>query len=285
MKISRTTLKQALAAPVAIALLLAMGACTPAEDEAIEPAAGETPASAATNAATAISAEPSESTPAKTEAAALPAASPSITGMVTFEGERPSRALLDTKADPKCHALHSEEPLLSQTEVIGENGEVAHAFIYVSNPPAGDYAPPAEPFVLDQIGCTYVPHVFGVIAGQELSIHNSDDTLHNVRTFARKNQPRNLGQPAGTKPRSIIYKKEEEEIKVKCDVHPWMTAYMFVLEHPFFAVTGEDGTFTIGGLPEGEYNVTAWHETYDEQEGTATVTADGAATLDFTFSR
>lgn len=283
----------ALALASALALAAATG-CTPADDSTTPAESGDTESSAAPasqmspaeGAATETAAAPESSEAAP--AAATPAAAtagPSIVGMAKFEGERPQRAVLQTRADPKCAEMHKDTPLLSKTEVVGENGELAYVFVYVSNPPEGDYAPPSEPVVLDQVGCEYEPHVFGAVAGQELLIKNSDQTLHNVRSFARRNRPFNLGQPADSEPRSKTYNKEEEAIKFKCDVHPWMTAYMFVLEHPFFGVTGEDGTFEISGLPAGDYELTAWHETYGEQTGSVTVSEDGGAEVSFTFTR
>jgi hypothetical protein len=143
---------------------------------------------------------------------------------------------------------------------------------------------PEETLKLDQIGCMYTPHILGIQVGQKLMIHNSDDTIHNVSIVARKNKARNYGQPSGSKPRAYTFKKEELKVRFKCDIHPWMNAYVFALDHPFFAVSDESGAFNISGLAAGEYNVTAWHEKFGEKTGTVTVDDNGTGKVDFTFS-
>ncbi len=260
----------------------------PAHQHAEPEAAAETPADAHDHSDPAHQhAEPEAAEPAPATPEQGTAAAGGVTGMIKFSGERPARVTLQTRADPKCQAMHKDEPLLSDNEIVGENGELANVFVYVTNPPEGEYGPASEPFVLDQKGCRYEPHVFGVVAGTEVEAHNNDDTLHNVRSFARINAPFNLGQPAGSAPRKSKkpYTKAENAIKIKCDVHPWMLSHMFVMDHPYFGVSGTDGKYTIAGLPAGEYDVTAWHEVYGEQDGKLTVAADGTGTVDFTFEK
>lgn len=273
-----------------VALMVTTG-CAPAEDSEEAPApAAQTEDSAAPAEESAAPAEPTAS--AETEMAKAEDApvagddvADAITGKVTYEGPEPKRRRLDTRADPKCEEMHEDDPLVSEQEVVSEDGEVKNVFVYVSNPPEGEYPPSDEPAILNQEGCRYEPHVFGLVAGTELEIHNSDPTLHNIRSFARTNRPFNYGQPEGYKPRTKTYEKPEEAIKIKCDVHPWMLSYLWVMEHPFFAVTDEEGNYEIPALPPGEYTVTAWHEVYGEQQGTVTIGEDGGATLDFTFKR
>ena len=249
---------------------------TPAADSAEAPVVdmAEAPAAADAHAAHAA------------DAAATPGQRVAVRGVVKWDGPAPTPHRLDAGADPKCAAMHgADNPLMSKQEVVSEEGEVQYVFMYVSNPPDGEYEPPAQPAVLDQTGCEYQPHVFGMVAGQELEVRNSDPTLHNVRSFARVNKPFNMGQPEGTSPRTQDnFKKAEDAIKFKCDVHPWMQAFAFVLEHPFFSVTNADGQYEIGNLPAGTYTLVAWHEKYGEQEQEITVPESGAAEANFTYS-
>ena len=207
-----------------------------------------------------------------------------LSGKISFEGTPPERTAIDTEGDPKCAMMHADAPLLSDKVLVDASGGLANVFLYIDNPPEADYAAPETPVVLDQVGCQYTPHVLGVQAGQPLEVHNSDDTLHNVRAVARKNKPVNMAQPAGSKPRMKTFKVAEASIRVKCDIHRWMTAYVFSMDHPFFAVSDDTGAFSIAGLPAGEYTVNAWHESLGEQTGTVTIAEDGSGTIDFSFS-
>lgn len=219
------------------------------------------------------------------EAAPDTAASASgISGKISFEGTPPERTIIEAEGDPKCALMHKDSPLLSEKIIVGDNGGLANVFLVVENPPEGEYAAPDSSVVLNQVGCVYTPHVLGIQVGQTLEIQNSDDTTHNVRAVARKNKPFNLGQPAGSKPREKSFKNAEDGIRLKCDIHRWMTAFVFSVEHPFFAVSDETGAFSIAGLPAGDYSVRAWHESLGEQTGTLTVGDDGIGEINFSFS-
>lgn len=190
-----------------------------------------------------------------------------VSGLVKLDGPRPERKPLDTGADKDCKAMHAEEPLLSDTEIVNEDGGVQFAFVYVKNPPKGDYPVPSEPAVMDQQGCRYVPHVLAMRAGQQLDTKNSDAVTHNVRSYTDRNlnRPWNFGQQ-GVGVRSRKIEKPEMAIKLKCDYHPWMTGWIHVMDHPFYCVTDANGRFDIKGLPAGEYTLVAWHEVYGEIE-------------------
>lgn len=217
------------------------------------------------------------------EQAAAPATG-GVTGKISFDGVAPERTVIEAEGDAKCAQMHAGSPILSDSAIVSADGALANVFVYVTNPPEGDFPPSETPVKLDQVGCMYTPHVLGVQVGQKMMIHNSDETTHNVRAVARKNKPMNAGQPVGSKPRSKTFKKEELKIRFKCDFHPWMTAYVFAMDTPFFGVSDESGAFNIQGLPAGEYEVTAWHEEFGEQDGTVTVDAEGNGSVDFTFS-
>lgn len=222
--------------------------------------------------------------PAEEAAPAMSVAS-GLAGKITITGDVPAATVISTEGDPNCAMAHDGD-VVSEKYVVSADGGLANAFVYVVNPPEGDYPPSAEAAVLDQIGCMYTPRIVGVQVGQELSIVNSDPTTHNVRASARKNKAINYGQPKDSKPRTKKFKKEELAIKLKCDIHPWMTGYVFAMSTPFFAVSDDSGAFSIAGLSAGEYEVIAWHESFlkGEQKGTVTVDADGNGSIDFTFA-
>jgi len=212
-----------------------------------------------------------------------------ITGTVTYEGKVPTLKPIDVKANPACHAMHSG-PIKNEMLVVGDDQALANIVVSITGGLAKkDYPVPSEPVVLDQKGCMYIPHVVAIQAGQQLKILNSDNTMHNVHSLSRVNKAFNIGM-LGAKPgqpREVlktISKVEEKPFIIKCDVHPWMRAYVFTADHPFFAVTKEDGKFTIDGLPAGTYEIQAWHEKLPAKTGTVTVTADGTTTIDFSLS-
>ncbi len=206
-----------------------------------------------------------------------------VTGKVVFEGAAPKAAILRMDADKVCKAAH-KEPQRSEEVVVNANGTLKNVLVYVKEGLGNrKFDAAAKKVTLDQIGCIYVPHVVGIQTGQELEVINSDPTLHNVHSLSKENPPFNVAQPK--KGMKLTKKFQKAEVfKVKCEVHPWMGAYIGVFSHPFFAVTGEDGTFTLAKLPAGEYTVEAWHEKYGTQTGKVKVDAVGKATLDFKYA-
>jgi hypothetical protein len=151
----------------------------------------------------------------------------------------------------------------------------------------GTFPAPTEAALLDQKGCDYTPHMLVMRAGQPLRIRNSDDTLHNIHPRPQVNAEFNIGQPRkdmeSVREGEKGFAKPEVMIPVGCDVHPWMRAYISVLEHPFYAVTKENGTFEIKGLPAGEYEVEAFHGKLKTQTQKVTVKDGEAAALNFTY--
>jgi plastocyanin len=205
----------------------------------------------------------------------------SVAGKISFEGTPPAPEKIKTSADPKCQALHPTG--LERQTIDTSGGGLKDVFVYVKSGLPGSYPAPSEPVLLDQHGCMYSPHIVTVQAGQPLKIRNSDDTLHNIHPRPAVNQEFNIGQPRQGMESTKTFDKPEVMIPVGCDVHPWMRAYIAVLNHPFFAVTKEDGTYEIKGLPPGEYEIEAWHEKLKNQTQKITVKDGEKAKADFAY--
>ncbi len=188
-----------------------------------------------------------------------------ISGKVTLNGAAPAEKPIDTNADKYCKAQHTT-PISTRHYVVDANKGLANVFVYVKEGLAGKkFTPPAEAVVLDQHTCLYNPYVLGVQVGQTLVVQNSDDTLHNVHAMGTKNPEFNIGQPTKGKKDEKKFTKPEVFVKFKCDVHPWMFAYVGVVDSPFFAVSGADGSYKISGLPAGDYTLAAVHPKAGEQ--------------------
>ena len=224
--------------------------------------------------------------PAGTSAGA-PAAAPTgggatVTGKVAFAGAAPQLEQLKMEADAYCKAAHAT-PVYSQEVEVNGNGTLKDVLVFVKSGVSGNYPPPASPVVLDQKGCQYHPHIFGIQTGQPLKIVNSDGTLHNIHALPKINTEFNIGQPFQNMATEKKFDKPEVPLRFKCDVHKWMGAYCGVFNHPFFAVTSDQGTFEIKGLPPGSYVIEAWQEKYGPQDQNVTITGTESKTMDFSF--
>jgi plastocyanin len=212
-------------------------------------------------------------------------AASSITGTVTFDGKVPTLRPLAMDADPACAKMHSA-PVPNEMLVLGNGNTMGNILVWVSKGlPAGKKWPaPKTPVVLDQKGCQYHPHVMGIMVGQTYKILNSDGVLHNVHALPTINQAFNRAMPATVKEATATFDKEEAVFHIKCDIHPWMSAYVGAFSHPFFSATSTDGKFTISGLDPGTYEITAWHERLGTQTATVTVGANDTKTQNFKFT-
>ncbi len=212
-----------------------------------------------------------------------------ITGSVKFDGKKPRTRPIDMAgADEKCAELHGGKRLRPDSVVVNDNGTLRNVFVWVKSGIEGWSFPlPEGDVLLDQKGCWYQPHVQGMRTGQSLSIKTSDPTAHNVHGYAKKNRPFNRSQPAAAANVSIKMRRDEASppMKVKCDIHPWMNAYVAVVDHPYFAVTGPDGSFELPNLPPGTYTIEAWHEKYDVLEQTITIGDNETKTLEYTYPK
>jgi plastocyanin len=182
--------------------------------------------------------------------------------------------------------MHAGQPVPNEMLVLGSGNTMENVIVWVSEglPEGRTWPVSTTPVVLDQKGCQYVPHVMGIMVGQPYRILNSDGILHNIHTLPKINPSFNRGMPATVTEATTTFPKPEAMFQIKCDVHPWMSAYMGVYTHPFFSVTSTDGKYTISGLAPGTYEITAWHEKLGTQTASITVGADDTQTHDFKFA-
>ena len=207
-----------------------------------------------------------------------------ITGTVRFDGKAPRVKIIRMDADPIC-LVKQKDAVYVQTFVLGEGNTLGNVFVYVKNGlrNRADYALPL-PAILDQKGCTYAPHVMGVMVGQKVKFLNPDGTLHNVHAQSKINPEFNVAMPNFRTEMEKVFNKPEMMFPIRCDVHPWMSAWMAVMPHPFFTVTKQDGQFELKNLPVGTYEIEAWHEKLGTQSVSVAVKEGSSEKINFTFS-
>ena len=230
-------------------------------------------------------AEQADSAPAAAPSAPIdPATAATITGKVMFEGTKPTMPRIRMDAVPACTETNSA-PVYSEEVVVNDDGSLRDVYVYVKEG-LGDrtFPVPTTAVKLEQLGCQYKPHVLGIMAGQKFEVTNDDPTNHNVHPLPTANREWNQSQPPGSSPIVQEFARPEVMVPIKCNVHPWMKAYVGVQRHPFFAVTGTDGAFTIQGLPPGDYVIETWQERYGTQQMNVTVGPSETKTVDFTYS-
>jgi plastocyanin len=206
-----------------------------------------------------------------------------LTGKILFTGKKPARTKIDMDEDPQCAGLH-RSPVYDDAVAVGRGGGLANVFIYIKSGLEGKhFHPPAQAAVIDQHGCWFAPRVIGIETGQTLDVTNSDPVTHNIHPRAHLNREWNQSQAAGAEPLARHFVRPEIMIRVKCNIHSWMKAWIGVVDNPYFAVTGMDGSFEIHNLPPGSYTIAAWQEALGTQEQQITVAPSGNAALTFTF--
>lgn len=263
--------------PMGVAILVAIG-CGSGKPQN---------ASAKTDGPSQVAEAPAASAPAVVE---TPASSQAAAGLgsaviqatARLDGTVPQREVVRMNADPVCQQQH-QGPFYTEDVVVNDQGRLKNVFVSITEGLSGTFPTPTTAVTLNQAGCWYQPHVFGIQANQPLEILNSDATLHNVNAKPALNPPFNVAQPVKGMKTTKKFPKPELMVKFKCNVHPWMNAYAGVVTHPFFGVTDEGGVVTLSGLPAGTYVLEAWHERYGTQTQTVRV-ADGETTsVEWTF--
>ena len=209
------------------------------------------------------------------------AGSCTLSGKVSLTGTAPAPQKIKMAADPVCMQQHATDAFTQ--DVVVNNGALQYATVYVKEGVQGTFPAPATPVVLDQAGCLYHPPVFAIQVGQPLEVRNSDATLHNINCQAAQNKKFNLAQPTKGMKTTKTFDKPEMGIPFKCNVHPWMAAHGSVFSHPFFAVSGADGSYSIQGLPAGTYTVEVWHAKLGVQTQQVTVADGESKTADFSL--
>ncbi|MFQ5877679.1 MAG: carboxypeptidase regulatory-like domain-containing protein [Acidobacteriota bacterium] len=203
----------------------------------------------------------------------------SIRGRVLYQGTPPPRDPVDITKDRAVCAEHTH---LSESLVVGKRGGVRYAVVSIDPVPSGKAFPAGDRPRLDQRGCWFHPHLQVVPAGAEIDILNSDGILHNIHTFPENNDPINMAQPKFRKVMTTSF-AEPDLVRVSCDVHNWMSAWIVVAAHPYHGVTGEDGSFLLDDVPPGTYTLRVWHETLGTRERPVTVSPGGRVEVDLTF--
>lgn len=208
----------------------------------------------------------------------------SISGTVTLTGTPPALKPIDMSATVAC-VQANKSPVVPPLVVTGENGALANVVVYVKSG-LGNYRydAPKDPVILHQKNCMYEPHVVALMTHQPFEIENNDPTMHNVHPMPKHNRQWSTSQPVGSAALKSNFARTEFAIPILCNVHPWMRAYGFVFDNPYFAVTTETGKFEIANLPPGNYTIEAWQETYGTRDQTVTIAPKESKAIAFTFA-
>ncbi len=211
--------------------------------------------------------------------------SATVTGKVAYEGDIPKPKPISFGAEKQCADMHKDKPVMAEDMVINSNQTVKWALVYVKEGVKGEFKAPEQSVLIDQNGCVFLPHVTAAMVGQKVAFQNNDAVLHNIRSNSKINTPFNIAQPFQGIVMEQVFDKPEVGIELRCDVHFWMQAYLHIFKHPFFAVTGDDGTFVIKDLPAGDYTLEVWHEKLGAQTQVVTVAEGDSKEVVFTLKK
>src|SRR5215471_1832191 len=206
-----------------------------------------------------------------------------IKGRITFTGKEPGNRVIRMGMDPMCAAANAGKRPVNEVYLVGDNNTLGNVFVKLEGSfPATPV--PQQPVEIDQRACFYVPRVVGARVGQALRIKNTDNLLHNVHSESLKGNDFNFGEPVKGMQRDVTL-KGEEMLRIGCDVHRWMTSWVGVVSHPYFAVSEANGTFTIANVPPGRRTITAWHEAMGALTKVVDVKAGQTTTVDFIYTQ
>lgn len=209
----------------------------------------------------------------------------SITGKINFQGTAPTPQPINFGPEKQCALAHPDTPPKDESVVVNPNGTVKWVLVHVTEGAAGPFEAPKEPLLVDQLGCIFTPHASAVMAGQPVTFQNSDSVLHNVRTLSKTGQNMNLAQPIQGMKTNKVFKNPEIGMQLRCDVHFWMTSYLHILDNPYYAITGDDGSYTLSGIPAGTYILEIWHEKLGTKTETVNVADGENKALDFSLGQ
>jgi plastocyanin len=212
-----------------------------------------------------------------------PANTGSIKGVIRLAGKAPGNSVIRMGVDPMCSKMNAGKRVVNEIVAASADGGLANVFVRVQ----GKFPQtpvPTQPVTVDQRGCIYSPRVVGARAGQMLEVRNSDSLLHNVHSSSSQGNTFNIAQPKAGLVFQFRLKEEEGMVRIGCDLHRWMTAYVGVTTNPYFAVSGAGGTFQIDNVPPGTHTIQAWHERYGALTKTVRVTAGTTVAVDFTYT-
>jgi plastocyanin len=206
-----------------------------------------------------------------------------IKGHIRLMGKLPGNPIIRMGMDPKCAQINAGKRMIQEIVAAGLDGSLANVFVSLQG--SFPQTPvPSKPVTINQRGCIYGPRVVGIRVGQTLEVRNDDDLLHNVHSLSARGNIFNISEPKAGMVQQLRLKDEEVMLQLKCDIHSWMTAYVGVVNHPYFAVSSTTGTFEIDNVPPGNRTVQAWHERYGPLTKTVRVTAGATTTVDFAYS-
>ncbi|HTW22710.1 MAG TPA: hypothetical protein VMD78_03880 [Candidatus Baltobacteraceae bacterium] len=228
--------------------------------------------------------ENEESAPPEPTAVVDPATAGTITGTVTFEGKPPEYRAIDMSAEAAC-VQANPKPVYPPVVVLGPRGQLANAVVYIkSGLSPYRYDQPTDPAVLDQKACMYIPRILALRTNQPFEIKNTDPVTHNVHPIPRDNKSWNRSLAAGSPPFMTKFSHPELAIPVVCNIHPWMRAYLFVFDNPYFQVTPETGAFELKDVPPGTYTIEVWHERFGTLDQTVTIAPKESKAISFKFT-
>jgi hypothetical protein len=206
-----------------------------------------------------------------------------VSGFIKLEGMPPKMRAINLRSVPSCNEMH-KTPALTEDVVMGNDSMLQNVVVYLK----GDFTPYSFPdntesAKIDQVGCIYTPHVLAVTTHTPVQVHNSDSATHNSLAITKANSPWNETQAVGGTPVQRVFSAPEVALALKCNIHPWMKVYVAVFNHPYFQVTGKDGSFTLKNVPPGNYTLMAWQERYGMIEQPITVAPNGSQSVTLSY--